>query len=166
MGSHSSFGINLHSKPPIPKDTQFAISLSPESLVLSGLNMVAVISTATVNRPPNDLNVMQSAQVVAHFDTGATKTSIDIELAKKLSLIPTGQSPIHTAAGLINAANFVIDLGFPGTSLKPFQNLQISSCQLSDSSRAVQFELLIGRDVMSRWNVVWNEPSSTVFIND
>jgi hypothetical protein len=25
---------------------------------------------------------------------------------------------------------------------------------------------LIGRDVMSRWNIVWNGPTSTVFISD
>jgi hypothetical protein len=26
--------------------------------------------------------------------------------------------------------------------------------------------ILIGRDIMSRWNIVWNGPTSTVFISD
>lgn len=28
------------------------------------------------------------------------------------------------------------------------------------------FGLLIGRDIMSRWNIVWNGPTSTVLVSD
>jgi len=58
----------------------------------------------------NNPQPVRTAQITAHFDTGATKTSIDVELAKQLNLIPTGQSPSYTAAGLRQANNYVIDL--------------------------------------------------------
>jgi hypothetical protein len=70
---------------------------------------------------------------MAHLDTGASTTSIDITLAKHLGLISTGQSTSGTAAGPQSMPTFVID--FRG-ALSPFQNLQIGSCKLGfDSCR-------------------------------
>jgi hypothetical protein len=110
---------------------------------------------------------------MAHLDTGASITSIDISLAKHLKLIPTGQSVSKTAKGPQLMPDFVIDLSFRAT-LSPFFNLQIGSCDLgfnlqqclSDPNDSVNFGILIGRDIMSRWNIVWNGPTSTVFISD
>jgi hypothetical protein len=166
MGSFTSYSFGVHSSFPIPGDAKFTLDLSPIPLMNAGLNIGVIVSTATAFRPPNNPQTVETAQIIAHFDTGANITSIDIELAKRLNLIPTGQSPSHTAAGMREATNFIIDLGFPGATLKPFINLQISSCRLSVPSAPIQFELLLGRDVMSRWNIVWNGPTSTVFIYD
>ena len=55
---------------------------------------------------------------------------------------------------------------FPGGSLRPFRNLSISSCDLGGSSKPLKFSVLLGRDVMSCWTIVWDGPSSTVIIND
>jgi len=134
--------------------------------MFDGLNIPVLISTASVYRMPNDPQFIKTIQIFAHFDTGATKTSIDIELAKQLNLIPIGESPSHTAAGLRQATDFVIDLSFPAASLQPFKNLQISSCNLTNPSIPLRFGILLGRDVMSRWNIVWDGPSSTVIISD
>ena len=107
---------------------------------------------------------------MAHFDTGATNTSIDINLAKHLNLIPIGQSVNYTAGGPQKMPNFYIDLSFPGTTLKPFHNLRIGSCNLpfdvKNGIHSRNFGILIGRDIMSKWNIVWNGPTSTVFISD
>jgi hypothetical protein len=110
---------------------------------------------------------------MAHLDTGASITSIDINLAKYLKLAPTGQSTSRTAAGPQSTPDFVIDLSFR-TALSPFLNLQIGSCDLgfdvqqclSDPNNSRNFGILIGRDMMARWNIVWHGPTSTVFISD
>jgi hypothetical protein len=109
---------------------------------------------------------------MGHLDTGASKTSIDINLANHLRLNPTGDSTIVTASGPIRMPDFSIDLSFANTSLSPFVNLKISSCKLgfdlSNTSPNDQknFGILLGRDIMSLWNIVWNGPTSTVFIYD
>jgi len=125
-----------------------------------------LVSTATFYQIPTNPQSVKTAQIVAHFDTGANKTSIDIEIARQLNLVPIGESPSHTAAGLRQATDFVIDLSFPGSNLHPFRNLQISSCVLSNPTAPPPFKMLIGRDVMSRWNIIWDGPTSSVIISD
>jgi hypothetical protein len=138
-----------------------------------GMNIPVEISTAAVfKNPPNSIS-SSSILAMAHFDTGASVTSIDITLAKHLNLIPTGLSTSGTAAGPQSMPTFVIDLSFR-VDLSPFPNLQIGSCKLpfdlqqclTDPNDRGNFGILIGRDVMSRWNIVWNGPTSTVFISD
>ena len=139
---------------------------SPIPLMLGGFNISVIVSTASAFQIHNNPQSIKTTQIIAHFDTGASKTSIDLELAKQLNLIPTGESPSNTAAGLRKAIDFVIDLSFPGASLQPFKNLQISSCELTNPVTPLPFKMLIGRDVMSRWNIVWDGPTSTVIICD
>ena len=110
---------------------------------------------------------------MAHFDTGASVTSIDIGLAKHLNLLTMGQTESRTAAGLQTMPNFAIDILFPTTSLSPFYNLRVGSCNLGfdlannmKPDKMQNMGLLIGRDIMSRWNIVWNGLSSTVIVSD
>ncbi|WP_461255979.1 pepsin/retropepsin-like aspartic protease family protein [Treponema sp. R80B11-R83G3] len=166
MGSFRLNNIGFQTSPPLPSNVKVSISTVPFPLMFDGLNIPVLISTASAYRSTIDPHSIKTAQILAHFDTGATKTSIDIELAKKLNLIPIGESPSHTAAGLRQATDFVIDLGFPSTNLRPFINLQISSCKLSNPNVPLKFQMLLGRDIMSHWNIVWDGPSSTVIISD
>lgn len=166
MGSFRLHNISFQTSPSLPSNTKVSIVTAPFPLLFDGLNIPVIISTASAYQSPIDPNSIKTAQILAHFDTGATKTSIDIELAKELNLIPIGESPSHTAAGLRQATDFVIDLGFPSTNLRSFVNLQISSCNLSNPSMPLKFKMLLGRDVMSHWSIVWDGPSSTVIISD
>ena len=166
MGSIRAHSLGFQIVPPMPKGTMVNINFSNVPLMLGGFNMQVLISTASAYQIPNNPESVKTVQILAHFDTGATKTSIDIGLAKQLNLIPIGESPSHTAAGLRQATNFVIDLSFPGASLHPFRNLQISSCELTNPIAPPSFKMLIGRDVMSRWNIVWDGPTSTVIVSD
>jgi len=166
MGSIRSHCIDFLANPPLPPGTQFDFRISPFPLMLNGLNFSVVVSTATAYQIPNNPQSVKTIQIDAHFDTGASVTSIDIQLAKHLNLIPVGETPSNTAAGLRMATNFVIDLSFPGGSLRPFRNLSISSCDLGGLSVPLKFSMLLGRDVMSHWNIVWDGPSSTVIISD
>ena len=162
MGSFriQNFGFRLD--PPPPQSTNVSIQISPLPLIFEGVNLPVFISTASAYRLPNDPGSVRAIQILAHFDTGATKTSIDTALAKQLNLIPVGESPSYTAAGLRQATDFVIDLSFPATNLQPFRNLPISSCDLTGP----HFKMLLGRDIMARWSIVWDGPSSTIIISD
>jgi len=166
-----AFGIKIN--PPPPENTQVFADFSPLSLLQSGFNLPVEISTASIfSKPPLNMP-LSSIVVMAHFDTGASSTSIDIDLAKHLNLLVTGQSEHRTASGPQVMPNFAIDISFPTTKLSPFHNLRISSCRLRFNlennmkpSKAQNMGILIGRDIMSHWNIIWNGPTSTVIISD
>lgn len=170
MGFLNNFSVQFIINPPPPQGTTVSLKLDPMPLAKMGLNIPVEVSTAEVFLKQPNPTPLSSITVMAHFDTGASNTSIDINLAKHLSLIPIGESIKSTAGGPQKTPDFYIDLGFPGTGLRPFQNLKIGSCtlpfNLSNGVSPINFGILIGRDIMSRWNIVWNGPSSTVFISD
>ncbi|MBP5787605.1 MAG: aspartyl protease family protein [Kiritimatiellae bacterium] len=114
---------------------------------------------------------VRSIMVNALLDTGATNTSIDETIAKKLMLSPIGFSEIGTAGGKRTSATYVADISFPGLGLLPQRMLRIGSCNLSfnekiGTSRPQNLGALIGRDILSKWLVVWNGPGATVSICD
>jgi hypothetical protein len=169
--NHLNFGLSINQ--PLPEGLRISTKVDPMQLRLMGMNIPVEISTATVFiKPPNNVSP-SSILTMAHLDTGASITSIDINLAKHLNLISTGQSISGTAVGPLSVPNFVIDLSFRAP-LSPFLNLQIGSCALgfnlqqclADPNNPKNFGILIGRDIMSQWNIVWNGPTSTVFISD
>ena len=170
--TYQNVGFNITPQPPI--GTQVAVNLSPLALQYFGLNIPVELSTASHYRGPPLNMPLHSIVVMAHFDTGASLTSIDINLAKYLNLIATGNSQVRTASGNETVSTFAIDIGFPNSGLSSFRNLPISSCNLGfdlgknqkDLNDPRNFGLLIGRDIMSRWNIVWNGTSSTVIISD
>jgi len=166
-----AFGIKIN--PPPPKDTHIAVDFSPLPLLQSRFNLPVEISTASIFSKPSLNMQLSSIVVMAHFDTGASSTSIDIGLAKHLNLLAIGQSEHRTASGPQVMPNFAIDVSFPATKLSPFHNLRISSCKLGFNlennikpSKAQNMGILIGRDIMSHWNIIWNGPTSTVIISD
>lgn len=174
MGLYQRHSIGFNINPAPPAGTQVAVNISHVPLSLMGLNIPVEISTASAFRNSPSSQQLSTIVVVAHFDTGATITSIDIDLARHLNLVSFGESPCNTAAGAQMMPNFAVDLSFPNTNLSPIANLQISSCKLAFNIANCQTNpndqrnlgLLIGRDIMAKWNIVWNGPSSTVLISD
>ena len=169
MGQFQSTTFKLN--PPTPGVT---VTVDFQMLFLLGLNMPVEISTASAYVAPPLSTQRRSIQVMAHFDTGCSVTSIDMALASHLQLVQTGMGISTTANGSATNPNYAIDIAFINSSLKPIQNLQISSCRLpfnvtaalTNSKDSRNFGLLIGRDIMSRWHVTWNGPTSAVFITD
>ncbi|MDR2729113.1 MAG: hypothetical protein LBB56_08255, partial [Chitinispirillales bacterium] len=102
----------------------------------------------------------------------ASKTTISVKLAEYLDLVPTGLVSVITAGGIHKMTTFAIDLYFPSCNLSPILNLPVCSCHLDydvnnpSSNERGKFAVLIGRDVMAGWNIVWNGPTSTAIIND
>jgi hypothetical protein len=176
MGSYHNYNLRINVNPPLPVGTSIGIVFSPLQLANVGLNIPVIISAASALSPdPNQDAPTENPEppiaVMAHLDTGASKTSIDVKLAQQLKLKAYGKERIATASGVCLVPTFAVNLHFQNASLAPFIDLPISSCHLpfditKNLSDPRNFALLIGRDILSRWNIVWNGQTSTVIIND
>lgn len=155
--------------PPLPSGARIDLITSPGPLVATGANIFVSVSTAALCADGSSRNVL-SAQTIGHIDSGATFTNIDISLAQRLGLVPSGYAKMQTASGTQTMPTFVIDLSFPSLGLRPIRNLQIGSCLLGykvdAAPSAKNFGILIGRDIMSRWHITWDGLTSTVTICD
>ena len=111
---------------------------------------------------------------MALLDTGATRTCISDFVANALELNPVGFSKAYTASGVEDFADFAVDILFPDAGLRGFEDVNVGSCRLpykhnlpgEQRMSHTNIGALIGRDMMSRWNIVWNGPSSSVFISE
>ena len=170
MGTIISQKPILHTIPALPNETEVTVLFRPNILFGEGLNIPVEITAGNIFLKTNPNKNYKGITVLAHFDTGAATTSIDIGIAEALELEATGTCKISTAAGVIPMPTFTINIGFPNTNLSPFADLAITSSKLGynigEPSSPRNFGVLLGRDIMSKWNIVWNGPTSTVFIND
>lgn len=170
--SQMSFKVGIVPTP--APETRVNVGTSPTPLALTGFTMQVSVSTPAIIKKADPDAKICTETVMALFDTGASKTSIDIRLAEHLGLTPVGMSTSHTAAGPTMSPNYAVDISFPGSRLSPFINLPIGSCKLplkigeNGEIELTQrnFGMLIGRDIMTRWNIVWDGPTSMVFISD
>ena len=106
MGILNQFTFDIKINPPPESPIHINVNVSPRNLMQFGFNLPVEISTASRFRKP-PLNIpLSSITVMAHFDTGASVTSIDIGLAKHLNLLVMGQTESRTAAGLQTMPNF------------------------------------------------------------
>ena len=164
----------VQTAPPIPQGTHIDIVSSSRYLLSHGFVMPIVIQTPSVLCTMPLSQPLKTLQVMALFDTGASRTCISEIIANELSLNPVGFSKFHTASGIEVFADYAVDIHFPNVGLRSFENLKVGSCSmpynhnLSDAQRMVDdnYGVLIGRDIMQRWNIVWNGPSSSVFISE
>ena len=158
---------NLQIVPPPQEGTVAVVSYSPHKLLMAGLNMQVLISSL---QPAQSKKVPNTATIMGHFDTGASTTSIDFKLAELLELVPDGLTTVNTANGVTKTPHYHVYIAFPNTNLRSFEKIQVCSCNLSfdpsKNSNAHNVGVVIGRDIMSRWNIVWNGPTSSVFIAD
>jgi hypothetical protein len=151
------------------------LAFTPLPLANLGANLRVEVATASalVNDPNSPL-ARQSLVIMAHIDTGASQTTIASSLAQHLALTQTGVGVANTANGAMTSPTYAADITFVGTDLKARSDLNIGSCKLPfDLQRhAAQpndprnFGILIGRDIMSAWHIVWDGPSSTIMIYD
>ncbi len=170
--AHQSFNFSIDPKP--SDGTKIQLNFNPQRLLLDGFNLLAQITTASSFRKGQNPEPLNTITLMAHFDTGASVTCIDVGLAKQLNLIPTGRKIQHTGGGTHEFPTYAIDISFPNTKLNSFTDLQIGSCNLDFNSQLFSqnpfylhnIGFLIGRDIMSRWNIVWNGPTSCVYISD
>jgi hypothetical protein len=167
MANYQSFSTTFQITPALAPDAQISVIQSHIPLMDMGFNMPVLLTEIA----PKDTKIAPKAiLVMGHFDTGASKTSIDFKISEKLGLVPIGSSLISTANGTAETPNYILNLFFPDTQLKSFAKIQVGSCDLGfNPERELNpknMGLLIGRDIMSQWNIVWNGPTSSVFVSD
>ena len=161
--------------PPIPDGVGVSMAYGPNTLRKQGVKFHIVVSHAKslIEKQKNIPN--KSISVMGLLDTGANPTSIDISIADYLGLPIVNSAPIHTASGTIESKHFTVSISFVGCALRQFPNLKVSSCKLKffDLEKTLTADpnkknigVLIGRDIMAHWNIVWHGPTSTVFISD
>jgi len=151
------------------------MAYGPNTLIRQGISFHIVISPAKSLIEKQKPIPNKSISVLGLLDTGANPTSIDISIADYLGLPIVNSAPVQTAAGTIESKHFTISLSFVGCGLRQFSNLKVSSCKLKffDLEKTLAAEInkknigvLIGRDIMAHWNIVWHGPTSSVFISD
>lgn len=169
----NDFRPKINIKPKPVDGTQVAMSYSHQSLVNFGCNILSEVSSASSLVEKQETISSKSVSLMGHLDTGATKTTIASSLAEYLELTPIGYSNTRTASGLQETPDYTVNLSFIGTNMRKISNLQVNSCKLSFDLAEAQknphnprnLGLLIGRDIMSLWNITWHGPTSTVFIS-
>ena len=174
MGIYYGIDYKVILVPPPTQKTLTQLLLDSSALKNYGFNIQINVSSPSILSEPPISSEIKSVPVMAHLDTGASITSIDNRLAKHLGLLGIGKTQTYTAGGLCEADTYIADISFPNTALKPFTNMQISSCKLPytmdfDNPAYLapeNFGVLIGRDVLANWNVNWNGLASIVLISD
>lgn len=108
------------------------------------------------------LTVPTPVVIKALLDTGCTVTSIDAGLVTTLGLKTNGFTKTATANGIATTSQHSISLAFPGTKLSGKTLHEVQSVNL----KGQPFAALIGRDLMSRWNISYNGSTGFVSIGD
>jgi hypothetical protein len=174
LGAFHYSEIEFFTDPPLPNGVKAGFRSVPWPLLRWGVNIPVIIGMGSVYRTAGNVDAaqLQATTLYAHLDTGASVTVVDVNLAVRLGLKSTGVSRISTAGGLRDFPNFIVDLHFANSTLKPFINLPIASAELNFdingdlAGNTRNVGILIGRDAMASWNIMWNGPTSTVVIND
>jgi predicted aspartyl protease len=106
------------------------------------------------------------SRVLVHalIDTGASNTCVDLSVLNQLGLNPTGFAVTHTASSgssghRCNVYDISLILPHSGPSLI-VADLSASEIDLSGQ----RFEALIGRDVLSRCNLLFMGPVQQAFL--
>lgn len=175
MAHFPSFNFGIKSNKPLDKEAKVSFQFSSLPLEKFGFNALIEVAFSSLVVKEQKIKERKTITVVGHFDTGASQTSLDSKIPEYLGLKSIGIKPAMTANGLINCPQYAVDLIFLNTNLKMIPNLKIGSVNLGNFNieQAIKnhhtpnnMGLLIGRDIMSRWNIVWNGPTSTVLISD
>lgn len=175
MGTLHCPNFKIHLDPPPATVTKASAKFTPYPLQRGGVNIQIMVGlgSAYYTYGNKDRSVLPPlTSVYGHLDTGASISVIDIGLAKYLGLKSTGVSQITTAGGKKDSSYFIVDLHFANSTLAPFVNLPVASTDLEFNpsndlmGNPQNFGMLIGRDVMASWNIMWCGPTSTVIIND
>ena len=97
-------------------------------------------------------------EVVALWDTGASRTCISKEVANELALTPTGRELIHTPSGSEVVNTYLADLSLPN-------KVKVEQVPVCDSSIGNQgIGAIIGMDIISLGDfVVCNHEGKTSF---
>lgn len=107
-------------------------------------------------------NLKQPFTVTALIDTGAARTVINPQLAETCGLRRTGETQISSAGHLAKRHEFAGAIQFPDQDLTPFDPISLVACPLPEQD----VSCLLGRDVLERWNLVYDGRSGYVEVEE
>lgn len=100
--------------------------------------------------------------VTALIDTGAARTVISPQLAATCGLQQTGQARISSAGHITDRPEFVGAIQFPNQGLRGFDPVSLVACPLPEQDVAC----LLGRDILERWNLIYDGRSGLVEVEE
>jgi hypothetical protein len=137
----------------VEKDGKKGIILAPPRIGLlqqGAIIPVRIAHPEILNKAPgaDKTRFDKIVQVNAVIDTGAFTSVITIETAKELDLIQTGWQQTSTVLSDDKRPVYFAALMFPWG---PAMHTKVISCALRGNIRC-----LLGRDVLSNWNFIYN----------
>lgn len=100
--------------------------------------------------------------VTALIDTGAARTVINPQLVETCGLRRTGEAQIASAGHVTKRNEFAGAIQFPDHELTSFDPISLVACPLPEQDVAC----LLGRDVLERWNLVYDGRSGYVEVEE
>src|SRR5271168_4553025 len=100
--------------------------------------------------------------VTALIDTGASRTVISPQLAATCGLRQTGEARISSAGHITQRPEFAGAVHFPDTDLNGFDPVSLIACPLPEQDVAC----LLGRDILERWNLMYDGRSGQIEIEE
>jgi len=166
MAHFFHINIDVNIDPPPTVGTNLSMNTGPHNLCTYGFNIPVIVA----NTPDSGAPQPKSIMVIAHFDTGASVTCIDEKIVRELELVPVEVGIMQTAQGSATAKKYLVNISFPNTGLRDY-TLNVSDSNLPYNGSATDmgpqnYGVLLGRDIMANWNIVWNGPTSTVLVSD
>lgn len=100
--------------------------------------------------------------VTALIDTGASRTVISPQLAVTCGLRQTGVARISSAGHITDRPEYAGAIQFPGQELRGFDPISLVGCPLPEQD----VSCLLGRDILERWNLIYDGRSGFVEVEE
>lgn len=120
------------------------------------IEVVILPPQAVIEQLQKEKKTIPSQKAIALIDTGASSTCISSAIVKQLGLIPFDVQRVHTAAG--ETEQLLYDAGV----VLPISQPNIISVQTPCAELDGQpFQVLLGRDILSRCSLIYNGPDNS-----
>jgi predicted aspartyl protease len=138
----------------------------PKDLERFGSRLEIEVGPPNISGGKKDTSTSQHLQkftrMPALIDTGASRTVLTPLAIEKLNLPLIDYTTLSRAGGIDRAAVYVASIQFPRYRLTPIEVIQVLCCELPDQP----IQCLIGRDILSRWQLTYNGQTGEWSIED
>ena len=121
----SSINVDVIPSQQLPSGIELSLDVSPRILSKIGFTFPITLQTPSFLCAPPFSKSHRIITVIALLDTGATRTCISELIADVLELTPVGFSKAHTASGIEEFADYAVDVLFPDSGLRGFEELNV-----------------------------------------
>lgn len=132
--------------------------MNQNALTIKNTGLANVLSSEVNITPPyigQPVPNLPNVVVKGIWDTGATNSVINSNVAKSLGLQPIGLAKVHTASHTVNANVYLVNVILP--SNVAIQGLRVTEGQITN------FDMLIGMDIINHGDFsVTNHKGKTV----